>query len=183
MKKIILIFSILFNCGFLFSQNLLHHVEPISWWVNMKSSKFQILIHGDQLKELDIKIPDNKIELLKVHYLENENYVALDVEVIERGEAFSFDIYFSKNDQLIEKYNYQMGLKSDRNMENESFSSKDVIYLITPDRFSNGDKTNDIVKSLKEQIMNREDPSARHGGDIQGIINHLDYIEKSVGKM
>ena len=66
MKKIILIFSILFNCGFLFSQNLLHHVEPISWWVNMKSSKFQILIHGDQLKELDIKIPDSKIELLKV---------------------------------------------------------------------------------------------------------------------
>jgi glycosidase len=176
MKKIILIFSILFNCGFLFSQNLLHHVEPISWWVNMKSSKFQILIHGDQLKELDINIPDSKIELLKVHYLENENYVALDVEVIERGEAFSFDIYFSKNDQLIEKYNYQMGLKSERNMENESFSSKDVIYLITPDRFSNGDKNNDIIKSLKEQKMNRQDPSARHGGDIQGIINHLDYI-------
>ena len=100
MKKIILIFSILFNCGFLFSQNLLHHVEPISWLVNMKSSKFQILIHGDQLKELDINIPDSKIELLKVHYLENENYVALDVEIIERREAFNFEIYFSSLDQL-----------------------------------------------------------------------------------
>ena len=61
------------------------------------------------------------------------------------------------------------------------FDSSDVIYLITPDRFANGDPEINIVPGLLEKKINRKDDYARHGGDIQGIINHLDYIASEWG--
>ena len=71
-----------------------------------------------------------------------------------------------------------MKKRTKRSMNKETFNSSDVIYLITPDRFSNGDKSNDNFSYLREKKINRRKPSSRHGGDIQGIINHLDYIEE-----
>jgi len=176
-RNFILFFLIFFNSIF-FSQDFLFHIEPLNWWVNMKSPRFQILVHGDRVGECEVVISDEKVNLIKINKLENNNYVALDIEIIERKEAFNFDIEFFKETKLYEKYNYHMKIKSDRNMNIKSFNSSDVIYLITPDRFSNGDKSNDKFSSLREKKINRRKPSSRHGGDIQGIIDHLDYIDE-----
>ena len=142
----------------------------------MKSPKFEILVHGDKVGECDVNISDERVKLIKTINLENPNYIVLGVQILERSKAFSFDIEFSKEGILYEKYNYQLLKKSKRNIAKDTYNSSDVIYLITPDRFSNGDKKNDIVSSLREKKINRRKPSSRHGGDIKGIINHLDYI-------
>ena len=178
MKRNFILFFLIFFYSIFFSQDFLFHVEPLNWWVNMKSPRFQILVHGDRVGECEVVISDEKVNLIKINKLENNNYVALDIEIIERKEAFNFDIEFFKETKLYEKYNYHMKIKSDRNMNIKSFNSSDVIYLITPDRFSNGDKSNDKFSSLREKKINRRKPSSRHGGDIQGIIDHLDYIDE-----
>ena len=176
MRRFQLLFLIIiFNFHF-YGQDFLFHVEPLNWWVDMNSPKFEILVHGDKVGECDVNISDERIKLIKTINLENSNYIVLGIQILERSKAFSFDIEFSKEGKLFEKYNYQLLKKSKRILAKDTYNSSDVIYLITPDRFSNGDKKNDIVSSLREKKINRRKPSSRHGGDINGIINHLDYI-------
>ena len=176
MRKFQLLFIIIIFNIHSYGQDFLFHVEPLNWWVDMKSPKFEILVHGDKVGECDVNISDERVKLIKTINLENPNYIVLGVQILERSKAFSFDIEFSKEGILYEKYNYQLLKKSKRNIAKDTYNSSDVIYLITPDRFSNGDKKNDIVSSLREKKINRRKPSSRHGGDIKGIINHLDYI-------
>ena len=176
MRKFQLLFLLIIFNFYSYGQDFLFHVEPLNWWVDMKSSKFEILVHGDKVGECDVNISDERVKLIKTINLENPNYIVLGVQILERSKAFSFDIEFSKEGILYEKYNYQLLKKSKRNIAKDTYNSSDVIYLITPDRFSNGDKKNDIVSSLREKKINRRKPSSRHGGDIKGIINHLDYI-------
>jgi glycosidase len=176
MRKFQLLFIIIIFNIHSYGQDFLFHVEPLNWWVDMKSPKFEILVHGDKVGECDVNISDERVKLIKTINLENPNYIVLGVQILERSKAFSFDIEFSKEGKLYEKYNYQLLKKSKRNIAKDTYNSSDVIYLITPDRFSNGDKKNDIVSSLREKKINRRKPSSRHGGDIKGIINHLDYI-------
>ena len=176
MRKFQLLFIIIiFNLNF-YGQDFLFHVEPLNWWVDMNSSKFEILVHGDKVGECDVNISDERVKLIKTINLENPNYIVLGIQILERSKAFGFDIEFSKEGKLFEKYNYQLLKKSQRIIAKDTYNSSDVIYLITPDRFSNGDKKNDIISSLREKKINRRKPSSRHGGDIKGIINHLDYI-------
>ena len=176
MRKFQLLFLVIIFNFHSYGQDFLFHVEPLNWWVDMKSPKFEILVHGDKVGECDVNISDERVKLIKTINLENPNYIVLGVQILERSKAFSFDIEFSKEGILYEKYNYQLLKKSKRNIAKDTYNSSDVIYLITPDRFSNGDKKNDIVSSLREKKINRRKPSSRHGGDIKGIINHLDYI-------
>ena len=176
MRRFQLLFLIIiFNFHF-YGQDFLFHVEPLNWWVDMNSPKFEILVHGDKVGECVVNISDERIKLIKTINLENSNYIVLGIQILERSKAFSFDIEFSKEGKLFEKYNYQLLKKSKRILAKDTYNSSDVIYLITPDRFSNGEKKNDIVSSLREKKINRRKPSSRHGGDINGIINHLDYI-------
>ena len=176
MRRFQLLFLIIiFNFHF-HGQDFLFHVEPLNWWVDMNSPKFEILVHGDKVGECDVNISDERIKLIKTINLENSNYIVLGIQILERSKAFSFEIEFSKEGKLFEKYNYQLLKKAKRVIAKDTYNSSDVIYLITPDRFSNGDKKNDIVSSLREKKINRRKPSSRHGGDINGIINHLDYI-------
>ena len=176
MRKFQLLFLIIiFNFHF-YGQDFLFHIEPLNWWVDMNSPKFEILVHGDKVGECDVNISDERIKLIKTINLDNSNYIVLKIQIIERSKAFSFDIEFSKEGKLYEKYNYQLLKKSKRIIAKDTYNSSDVIYLITPDRFSSGDKKNDIVSGLKEKKINRRKPYYRHGGDIKGIINHLDYI-------
>ena len=159
-----------------FGQDFLYHIEPLNWWVDMNSPKFEILVHGDKVGEYDVDIFDERVKLIKTISLDNSNYIVLGIQILERSKAFSFDIEFSKEGKLYEKYNYQLLNKSKRVIADDTYNSSDVIYLITPDRFSNGDKKNDIVSTMTDKKIDRDNPSYRHGGDIQGIINHLDYI-------
>jgi neopullulanase len=176
MRNLSFLFFVIFFHLFSFGQDFLFHVEPLNWWVDMNSPKFEILVHGDKLGEYDVDIFDERVKLIKTINLDNSNYIVLGIQILERNKAFSFDIEFSKEGTLYEKFNYQLLNKSKRVIADDIYNSSDVIYLITPDRFSNGDKKNDIISSLTEKDINRRKPSSRHGGDIQGIINHLDYV-------
>lgn len=180
MKKVVI--YLLFFPGFFISTAVaqlpeLERVEPMSWWVGMKNPKLQLVVHGNKIAEKNVSINYPGVRLLRVNKVENPNYVFLDLEIGPTAKAGSFPINFL--DKTLKAVSYTYVLKNRDKTPNriQGVTSSDLIYLIMPDRFANGDKTNDVVAGMEETALNRDSMYYRHGGDIQGIINQLDYIK------
>jgi len=156
--------------------DLIERVEPPNWWVGMKTKNLQILVYGNSINELIPKISNSNIELTSFDKVKNENYLFLNISISENAKPDEVEIDFYKNNVVVDRYVFSL-LNREKNASNvEGFNSSDVMYLITPDRFANGDSTNDDIKSMFER-PNRDYNRGLHGGDIKGIINHLDYIK------
>ena len=181
MKKCQL-FLLFFLC--LFAKTLdaqlaeLERIEPMFWWTGMKNPKLQLIVHGNKIAERNASLNYPGVKLVRVNKVENPNYVFLDLEISSSAKPGSFKINFSpKNGQAV-AYTYVLKSRDKSPGRIQGVTSKDLIYLIMPDRFSNGDKTNDVIAGMEETTLNRDSMYYRHGGDIQGIINHLDYIKE-----
>ena len=149
-------------------------VEPLSWWTGMKTP-LQLLVQGSGISAYDVAIEGGKgVSVGKVIKAESPNYLFLDVKIAPDAEPGTYYIVFSKDGQSF-KYPYEIAARQRGSADRKSFTTADMIYLIMPDRFANGDTSNDSVDSMAEKV-NREHRSGRHGGDIQGVIDHLDYI-------
>ena len=175
MKKLIFI-AVLFFTTSLFSQ--INKIEPPFWWAGMNNHQLEIMIYGDGISQYKPSIENTAIKLVEVKRTENENYLFLNLD-LEKAVSGIFKIKFSKKGRRNNfSINYELKERKPNSEKREGFNSSDVIYLITPDRFSNADTSNDIVKGLKETKIDRKNDYARHGGDIKGITNHLDYIDE-----
>lgn len=146
-------------------------VEPPCWWTGMKTS-LQIMVQGPQISTFDVEIKGKGLYVSKIHKADHPDFLFIDVDVAADAKAGEYEIVFTKGKESF-AYPYQIGRKSDASRQ--SFSTSDMIYLIVPDRFANGDPSNDSTEDTEEKAR-REAPMGRHGGDIQGIIDHLDYI-------
>jgi len=156
--------------------DLIERVEPPNWWVGMKTNDLQILVYGKSINDLIPKISNSNIELTSFNKVQNENYLFLNISISENAQPDEVEIDFYKNNMVVDRYVFSL-LDREKNASNvEGFNSSDVMYLITPDRFANGDSKNDDIKSMYER-PNRDYNRGLHGGDIKGIINHLDYIK------
>ena len=151
------------------------HLEPPFWWAGMAENKLQLMVHGKNISDLEPEFSHPGIEINQVHRLSNPNYLFIDLFLSEEAIPGEFDIIFNKEGQPKTKYNYTLLKREPDSAGRQGFSPADVIYLITPDRYANGDPGNDSSSQLKEK-QNRLKKGGRHGGDIQGIIDHLDYI-------
>ena len=180
MRKIILFVFI--TCSFfalkLQAQNTSFY--PSNWWIGMKWNKVQILVYNNagSLKNATVQIIYPGIILTKINRLENEKYLALDVTIsptAKPGTAF----FILKYDNKIETIAWSLAQKKAGNgkVYAQGVRSNDLVYLLMPDRFSNGDETNDKIAGLKDQSFNRDSMYLRHGGDLQGVINKLDYLK------
>ena len=169
--------SIIFLCfvQWGFAQSL-ERVEPPFWWTGMKNTSLQLMLYGHNLQSLQFEIDYEGVFLDRVIGVENENYVFLDLEISSNAKPGVFDIIIKKENQKIITYPYNLMERKLGSSGRQGFNNSDVIYLITPDRFANGDPSNDNAEGYSDK-MNRSAPYGRHGGDLKGIINHLDYIE------
>jgi len=149
-------------------------IAPSFWWAGMKHSELQILLYGDDLAFSDVTVSGEGVYLEEVVKQENPNYLLLYVDLSE-AEAQTFHIQL-KNGKKQLQIPYELKARMRKGEDVKGFTSEDVLYLIMPDRFSNGNPENDVVKGMKETKLDRTDSFARHGGDLQGISNHLDYI-------
>lgn len=160
----------------LFAQQIIERVEPPNWWVNMTTTDLEIMVHGHNLSEYTVALEKyNGVVLNEVKKVENKNYLFLTISIAPEAVSGNliFNLKSAKGDQQQIKYPL---LSREGNKKNiAGFTSADLVYLITPDRFVNGDKTNDNVKGYQDKV-DRKNKDGRHGGDIQGVINHLDYI-------
>ena len=167
-----------FFCNQLNGQTI--EAYPSNWFVQMKYNKVQILLRkpGSFKNNAQVQVNYPGVTLSKTHHFVNPNYLAVDIEISKSAKPGLVKLLIKEGDQAT---SFNWTLKARRVGNGTQFAqgvnSKDFIYFLMPDRFSNGDKSNDKVAGLKDQSLNRDSIFLRHGGDLQGVLNHLDYLE------
>ena len=152
-------------------------VEPPNWWVGFEEETLQLLVYGPGLGDYSATLENTEVNLSRTTQANSPNYLFLDLEIPKGTKEQTLNIIFKSPDKKQLNLSYQLLSRIKEPTAFKGFSSEDAIYLITPDRFANGDKENDAVPGMKETGVDRNDDYARHGGDIQGILNHLNYIK------
>ncbi len=176
MRHLTLLFFLLFPLSIFSQAPNLERVEPPFWWTGFKNTDLQLLIYGKNISLSSVTVDYPGFVLKKIHKVENPNYLFLDVSISPGAKPGIATINFKYKNEIIGKYLYTLKARKKGSSERKSFTSHDVVYLVMPDRFANGDASNDFYAGMAEQ-MNRSDQDGRHGGDIRGIMNHLDYFK------
>lgn len=155
-----------------------YHCYPSHWWVQMKNPRLQIMIHGEGIgnsKGYTISYPG--VTLLKANKVENKNYVFLDLEIAPSARPGVMKIKGNNGTAFAIDFELKKRRTGNGSAFAQGVTSKDFIYLIMPDRFSNGDPANDRIEGMRDQSLNRDTVFQRHGGDLKGVQNHLQYLQ------
>lgn len=171
MKKIFF-YLLLFLSVKLSAQQL--SIEPAFWWSGMKEPELQLMIYGKNIADYKPTLTSKEIYLKEVVSLESPNYLLLYLD-ISNSKPEKFDIVFTNGKKKI-TIPYELKQRDPSRLNIKGFDSSDVLYLIMPDRFANGDPSNDQIPMRMPYKVDRNNPNARHGGDLKGISNHLDYL-------
>jgi glycosidase len=171
MKK--LLFFLLASIS-LHAQDL--RIEPLNWWVGMKNTKLQLLVHGKDLKGSEVISKKPGLKIVKVNQADSPNYLFIDCEVAKNAQAGTYPIELIKGNKVIHHIDYSLLAREKNSANRPSYTTKDVIYLITPDRFANGDSSNDAAPGFRQPNPARNEMYGRHGGDLKGITDRLGYI-------
>ena len=153
----------------------IERVEPMSWWVGMKDDRLQLLVHGDRIGDLTPALDYPGVTISGVDRVESPNYLFVNLRIGPETRPGSFRIDFRKGRSRVASHTYVLQARDPGSAERVGFGPQDTIYLITPDRFANGDTTNDSVKGMPDRL-DRSKPLGRHGGDLKGIADRLDYM-------
>ena len=150
-------------------------VEPEFWWSGMKNPELQLMVYGKDISAYRPSVDYPGVRLNSSVSLESPDYLLIYLDIAE-AKPGKFTITFSKDKK---KFTHPYELKARRSgaSERKGFDASDVLYLIMPDRFANGDPSNDNIPMRKPYQVDRNEQGARHGGDLAGIERHLDYIE------
>lgn len=174
MKKLFtILFLILFN---LHSTSQIDKVHPPNWWIGHKNPNLQLLIKAEKINDYEVNINYPGVKITNIHNADSPNYIFLDLEISDKAKEGSFIITFTKENKTL-SYSYKLRKKRSLEDQSNGFDSSDAIYLITPDRFANGNYENDIIDFLKERKIDRANNYARHGGDLKGIFENISYIK------
>jgi glycosidase len=148
---------------------------PSHWWVGMKHNSLQVMLHStvDLSKSVKVKYPG--VIVTKVYQPENKHYLFVDLLLLPTVKAGKFDFVFEGGTILT--YELKSRNKGENQLAQAGVRSNDLIYLIMPDRFVNADPTNDQFDDLKDKVADRNDPYSRHGGDLKGVTEKLDYLK------
>lgn len=151
-------------------------VEPPFWWVGMNNTHLQLMIYNKDIALSIPQISDKNVQIVEIHKVENPNFLFLDLNILPSAKAGVFEIKFLNKNKKVFSYKYELKARNNNSAQRQGFGPQDIMYLLMPDRFSNGDPSNDNVMLMLEKA-DRLNPDGRHGGDIQGISNHLDYLQ------
>ena len=185
MKRITVLIFCLFSLKISFAQKGLN-VYPTNWWVGMKHNKIQLIVHQQDSTQifpdkLTVRSSSPDFRIVKVHKPENRRYLFVDAVVSPTAKPQKVQITFSgaiANETKAITYELKPRRKGNGASYAQGVTSSDFMYLIMPDRFSNGDPSNDKVAGMIDPTFSRDSLYYRHGGDLQGVINHLDYLQE-----
>ena len=168
--------SLLIFTGWLAAGQTITRIDPTNWWVGLKTPELQLVVYGPQIGTTTPSLDAYPgVTLTSTDKPTNPNYLLLNLTVSSSAQPGRLKLRFKGKKALV----YEYELKARRNPQTtaQGVTAADVIYLIMPDRFANGDPTNDIVKGTQEAHLNRDSSRTRHGGDLAGIRQHLDYLQ------
>ncbi|QZE14021.1 glycoside hydrolase family 13 protein [Halosquirtibacter laminarini] len=177
MKKTILsiILSFVFCLNTFAAKPKLERIEPMFWWAEMHNPHLQLLVHGQDIALTQVSLSYPGVEIKGITQLDSKNYLFVDLNISKEAKPGFFDIVFKQKKRVVATYRYELKQRGANSAMRDGFNKSDALYLIMPDRFANGDTSNDNIDGMREN-HNRKNSLGRHGGDIAGIEQHLDYI-------
>jgi glycosidase len=151
------------------------HLEPAFWWTGMRHKELQLMVHGGGIGDLEPRLEYPGVKITRVHHVDNRNYLFIDLAIGSQAKPGEFTLRFADHGKEAASYRYKLLPRAAGSAQRASFTPADAIYLVVPDRFANGNPGNDNAAPTSEKA-DRSNPGGRHGGDLQGIRDHLDYI-------
>ena len=149
-------------------------VEPPCWWLGMETD-LTLMIHADDIRDAEITVNSNNIKILNISSADSPNYLFVELGFNKSLKSGTYTFELKTKDDRELSFDYQILDRRDDSKTRAGFDARDVVYLLMPDRFSNGDSSNDTVEAMNE-AADRTELGGRHGGDIRGIMNKLPYL-------
>lgn len=183
MKKLVILLLIISLPALASAQGEVYQCYPPHWWTGMKWNKLQLMVHGERIANHFpmVKMGPNGmslakgVNLVKINRVENPNYIFLDLVIDATAKPGKIRFPFVTGVDM--QFELLPGREGNGTVYAQGISGKDLLYLVMPDRFSNGDESNDRIPGMRDQSLNRDTVYNRHGGDLKGIQNHLDYLD------
>ena len=150
-------------------------IDPTNWFADMQDPTLQLMVYGKDIKFADVSTDYPNVKIDSLVRLDSPNYllIYLNLKGAKPGEiALTFS---NKNGKKTIK-KYQLKAREMAGSDRKGFDISDVLYMLMPDRFANGNPKNDIIKGMEDQLCDRNEPSLRHGGNLEGLRQHLDYF-------
>jgi neopullulanase len=176
MKKLSLLFISFLFLNLIRAQSPIDHLEPPCWWVGMKYNTIQLMVHGKDIGKTTATVNYSGVKV-KGCTSTGPDYLFIDLQIAGNAKPGTLTIDFKEKDKLYTSWKYELKARTQGSAKRQGFTPSDFMYLIMPDRFANGDPDNDDMPGMLEKA-DRSNPNGRHGGDIKGISDHLDYLEK-----
>ena len=158
------------------AQVKIDRIEPTDWYVGMKDPSLQLMVYGKDIRSADVKIDYPGVKIDSLVRLDSPNYLLVYLN-LDGAQPGTMKLQFTNNGKK-KTVSYVLKQRAMAGADHRGFSNADVLYLLMPDRFANGNPKNDVVKGMRDQNCDRKYPSLRHGGDLAGIQQHLDYFKQ-----
>ena len=153
----------------------IERIEPANWWVGMKDHHLQLMVHGHDIADYEPELHYPGVSIESVERVANRNYSFINLVIDANAAPGKVKLLFKHGQSVIEAP-YQLLAREKNSANRLGFSNADVLLNLVPDRFANGDPNNDNVAGFTDKLNRASDDAGRHGGDIKGIVDHLDYI-------
>lgn len=180
MKRLIVILFLLLSASLFAQQSRIERVEPPFWWTGFKNPEFQLLVYGKDIGRCTVSLAAGSkcgVTLKAIHTVQNSDYLFVDLKMSPGSQPGFFNLDFTEKNSVVASVKYELKARKQGSAQRKGFNNSDVIYLIMPDRFANGDTSNDNVRGMFQKTE-RSKPDGRHGGDIKGIADHLGYLKE-----
>ncbi len=150
------------------------HIEPANWFAGMKNPCLQLMVYGKDIRQAEVTTDYPGVTIDSLVRLDSPNYllVYLNLKGAQPG-VMTLDF---KNGKQKKSVSYELKQREKPGFQREGFSNADVLYMLMPDRFASGSDANDQIKGMNTYVNDRTQPSLRHGGDLEGLRQHLDYF-------
>ncbi|TAE51646.1 MAG: alpha-amylase, partial [Bacteroidetes bacterium] len=176
-RPIILMYCLLSLLTAMAQEPAISRVDPPFWWIGMQEKKVELMVYGKRASAFKASINYPGVRLVQSSTVENPNYLFLELEISAEAKPDTVPVIFEYNGQQI-RLEYQLLPPVKDPSAAQGLSPKDFIYLIMPDRFADGDPSNNTIKGMRDSVSDRKSPYLRHGGDFKGILDHMDYYKE-----
>ena len=176
MKKNLISLALLMSTMSMNAAVSVDRIEPTNWYVGMKATSLQLMVYGKDVRNADVEINYPGVRIDSIARLDSPNYLLVYLN-IDGAKAGEMTLNFKQGKQS-KKVKYELRDRAMAGDKRIGFTNEDVLYMLMPDRFANGNPQNDVIKTMRDKTCDRNAPSLRHGGDLEGIRQHLDYFEE-----
>ena len=177
MKRVCIVISALLLAFQAVAAMNIEKIDPPFWYAGMDDNELQLMIYGKDIAHAKVGVSYPGVRISSTVKLESDNYLLLYLTLSDEVKPGNVKLTFEQGRRQITK-DYELKARAMAGSERKGFDASDALYLLMPDRFANGDTSNDQLQGMAPYEVNRNNPDARHGGDLAGIEQHLDYFSE-----